>query len=374
MALATDIPSRADIEALATTSRAGAVSIYLPTSPLSQDSEASRIELGNLSARALDQLRAAEHDKREVAAIEQQITSLLDDTPFWRFQSITLALFVTPERSTTFRLPNRLGTFVEVSDRFLVKPLLRAVTFPQAAFILAIAQNSVRLVEISADQPPRVLDDVDLPTDAASAVGLPSISGRAPHGGRVHGSEGQKVRLAQYARAVDRALRGVLTGQSRPLILAAADPLDDIYRAVNSYPHLLTRTLPGNPEKTADAELAGAAREVLDAHYAEQLVELATLFDERGSQGRALYDVADIARAATYGSVETLVLDIDQAIPGFVDDAGAVTFDKADDAINYGVVDETARRALLSGARILAVRQPDVPGGGAVAAILRYAP
>jgi hypothetical protein len=37
-------------------------------------------------------------------------------------------------------------------------------------------------------------------------------------------------------------------------------------------------------------------------------------------------------------------------------------------------VDEIARRAWLTGARLLAVRREDVPGGGDVAGILRYAP
>jgi hypothetical protein len=36
------------------------------------------------------------------------------------------------------------------------------------------------------------------------------------------------------------------------------------------------------------------------------------------------------------------------------------------------VTDEIARRAWLSGARVLAVRNDDIPGRGAVAAILRY--
>jgi hypothetical protein len=49
-----------------------------------------------------------------------------------------------------------------------------------------------------------------------------------------------------------------------------------------------------------------------------------------------------------------------------------VTFSE-DDAASYGVVDEIARRVLLSGGRVLAVRSDDVPGGGSVAAILRYA-
>jgi hypothetical protein len=37
------------------------------------------------------------------------------------------------------------------------------------------------------------------------------------------------------------------------------------------------------------------------------------------------------------------------------------------------VVDEIARRALLTGARVLGVRKDDLPGGTPLAAILRYA-
>jgi hypothetical protein len=67
-------------------------------------------------------------------------------------------------------------------------------------------------------------------------------------------------------------------------------------------------------------------------------------------------------------------VDIDAAVPGEVDDeSGAVTFAQAATAHVHDVTDEIARRAWLSSARVLAVRDRDVPGGGAVAAILRYA-
>jgi hypothetical protein len=44
----------------------------------------------------------------------------------------------------------------------------------------------------------------------------------------------------------------------------------------------------------------------------------------------------------------------------------------ADDAVNYGVVDEIARRVVLTRGRVLAVRREDIPGSGPAAAILRY--
>jgi hypothetical protein len=40
--------------------------------------------------------------------------------------------------------------------------------------------------------------------------------------------------MRQYARGVDQALRPLLAGLGEPLILAAAEPLDSIYRSASS--------------------------------------------------------------------------------------------------------------------------------------------
>jgi hypothetical protein len=55
----------------------------------------------------------------------------------------SLAVFLTPDSERTFRLPNQLSQSVEVSDRFHVSPLMRAVTFPQAAHVLALSKGAV---------------------------------------------------------------------------------------------------------------------------------------------------------------------------------------------------------------------------------------
>jgi hypothetical protein len=283
-------------------------------------------------------------------------------------------VFVTPDTARTFRLPNHLVSMVEVSDRFHLKPLLRSVTFPQLAFVLALAENSVRLLEVAADLDPWEVSVPDLPASAAAAVGKPSIKGRAPRR-KLQGSEGQKVRLGQYSRQIDRALRPLLNGLEVPLILAANQPIDSIFRSVSTYPHLAPTSIPGSPEATTDAELVSSARSVLTELHAQELRTLQDLYERRVSEGRAVQDVVDVARAATLGAVQAVFVDIDEVIPGSIDETtGAVTFGGADDAAHYGVVDEIARRVWLSGGRVLAVRRDDIPGGKSVAAILRYAP
>ncbi|OLT13726.1 hypothetical protein BJF78_21295 [Pseudonocardia sp. CNS-139] len=372
MTLHTDIPSRSEVEQLVSVRDPACVSIYVPTSVITAEARAARIELKNLSATAIGQLEAAKVDAAVVADVQEGLDGLVDDDEFWTVQARSLAVFASSAGLRTFRLPNRLTSAVEVADRFYLKPLLRAVTFPQAAFVLALASGSVRLVEVTPEGPAFTVDVPGLPRDAASAAGKSSIADRAPSR-RIQGSEGQKVRLRQFARKVDQALRGVLTGLELPLVLAATEPMDAIYRSVNSYPHLAGPGIPGSPEEATDEQLAASARTVLDRLYADELTAVRELFDQRAGAGRASADVAVVARAATRGAVDTLLVDIDEKVPGFVDEeTGAVEL-AADDAAGYGVVDETARRVLLSGGRVLAVRRPDVPGGGPVAAILRYA-
>jgi Bacterial archaeo-eukaryotic release factor family 11 len=372
MTLHTDIPTRSEIERLLTARATPCVSIYLATSPVTQDAPAGRIELKNLTSAAAEQIDAAGTDRRTHLAVREPLDELVEDDEFWAEQARSLAVFASPRGVRTYRLPNRLTSAVEVADRFYVKPLLRAVTFPQAGFVLALAAGSVRLVEVTGEGPPFTVDVPGLPTDAASAAGKASIADRSPSR-RIQGSEGQKIRLGQFARKVDHALRGVLTGLELPLILAAAEPLDGIYRSLNSYPHLVEAGISGSPERASDGDLAEAARKVLDEVYEGELSSLRDRFALESSHGRASGDLATIARAATYGAVETLFVDIDEKVAGFVDDeSGALTLAE-DDAASYGVVDEIARRVLLSGGRVLAVRRPDVPGGGPAAAILRYA-
>jgi Bacterial archaeo-eukaryotic release factor family 11 len=368
-----DLPSRSDLEQLIGRRDPASVSIYLPTTPVTPDTQADRIQLGNLARDALEQLRAAGRDDKAVQAVAGHLDDLADDDGFWAVQARSLAIFATPGHLLTFRLANRLNPMIEVADRFYVKPLIRAVTVNQEAFVLALSQNAVRVVEVSADEPASPIRVADMPKDMVDAVGRSSLTSRSPRG-RLQGDEGRKVRMAQFARAVDGALRDLLSGRETPLILAAAPPLDSIFRSTCSYPHLAGETIAGNPDMTSDHDLAVAARGILDTLHADKVRTFADRFDARAGQGWTTTDIAQAAKAATYGAVDTIAVDIDAYAPGVIDDAdGSITLADEAGADSYGITDEIVGRVLLTGGHVLAVRRYDVPGGGTLAAILRYA-
>ena len=367
-----DIPTQQDIKALNKRRADACVSIYLPTTPLTQEVGISHVELRKLSKQAFAQLAESKFDKRRLALMQEAMDHLLDDGEFWRLQANSLAILLTPEDIRTFRLANKLQASLEVSDRFHLKPLLRAVAFPHAAYVLAISENAVRLIEMTADGEAHEIKVRGLPRDAADAVNKATLNSRGPVG-RIQGSEGQKVRFAQFARIVDAATRPILAGLDVPLILVASEPLASIYRSVNSYPGLIPEGVMNTDDRAENSDLAAAARPVLDRRYATELEGVRQTYDARAGAGRAYTDLSDVARAATFGAIDTLLVDIDASVPGTIDEtSGVLALATIAGPSSYDVLDEIAGRTISAGGRVLAVRSNDIPGGGPTAAILRY--
>src|ERR1700704_1622825 len=270
-----DIPTLAEFKALAATRSDACVSLYVPTSPLAEDAQANRIAFEDLAKEAISQLKAAGLDKRRIAPIAEQFGHLsgiiqenTDDNKFkyrqsdpseeidevWACRSNGLALLVTPEMMRTFRLPNRPKPLAEVADRFHLTPLIRAMTSPHDVFVLALSEESVRLIHAFAKFPPQRLQVPDLPSSAEDATHRPSFHVRAPRR-RLQNLEGEKVLLQQYVRKVEQAIHDVLAGQNAPLVLAAEEPLASMFRSVNTYPKLADEMIEGNPAEVTDAEL-----------------------------------------------------------------------------------------------------------------------
>jgi hypothetical protein len=209
-----------------------------------------------------------------------------------------------------------------------------------------------------------------MPTDVEAATWSDLTNGR---GSFTWSAEDQKPRVREFAQAVENALRPILASSSRPLIIAAAEPLASVYRSVSTYPQLADEVIAGNPEDSSLDELAEAARAILIGRYAAQRVELKDRFQNLAAQERAVLEVDAVAKAATYKAIDTLLVDIAQTIPGSIDEAsGEVITDVDGETGNHDVIDEVVRRALLSDTRIFAVQAGDIPSGAPMAASLRF--
>jgi len=387
-----DIPTLPEFKALAAARSDACVSLYVPTSPVTDDEWSNRIAFKDLAQEALSQLQEAGADKRRMASLKEQFDHLAgrdqddnDDnkirkpqrkTPngldeFWRYQANGLAVLTTPDTMRTYRLQHQPKPLAEVADRFHLTPLLRDMTSPHRILVLALSSEAVRLVHAFVNLPPAEIRVSDLPRNAGDATRRPSVHVRAPRG-HLQNLEGEKVLLHKYVRKVHDALRGVLAGQATPLALAGAEPLISMFRSVNTYPYLVEEVINGNPQLLTNAQLEDAALPILDRLYARELKTVIMLYDEMKPR-RATTDLSYVAHAATAGAVDQLVVDLDAVIPGLVSDIdGSVTYAASDDAETYSVVDEVAKRALCTGARVLGARQKELPNNAPLVAILRY--
>jgi hypothetical protein len=271
----------------------------------------------------------------------------------------------------TFRLPYAPKPLAEVADRFHLTPLVRAMTSPRDLFVLKLSEESVRLLHAIANLPPAEVEIPGMSKTAAEATHRPSIHVRAPRG-HLQNLEGEKVLLQKFARSVDQALHEVLAGRTTPLVLAAAEPIASIFREINSYPHLDDEGILQDTDHLTDRQVADLALPMLDRFYQREVNKVIARFDELKPR-LATTDVSYAAHAATAGAIDALLVDLDAVIPGLVSDLdGSVTYAIRDDAETYSVVDEVARRALLSDARVLGAKRDDLPGHAPLVAILRY--
>ncbi|HTN96322.1 MAG TPA: hypothetical protein VL101_05040, partial [Nordella sp.] len=138
--------------------------------------------------------------------------------------------------------------------------------------------------------------------------------------------------------------------------------------------HLAAETIKGNPDRLSTGELAELARAIVQRLHAARIGALAEQYRTREKQGRAGTDLAQVARAAANGAVDTLLVDIDSVIDGTLDETtGAITVAKGASADTYDIVDEVAGLVLRFGGRAIGLRQADLPvATSPVAAIYRY--
>src|ERR1700681_1106741 len=387
-----DIPTLAEFKALAQIKGETCVSLYLPTSPLVDNIRANRVAFRDLAREALAQLREAGADKRKIAVFEERFDHLARlehdvqdedkirklqrakpdpfDT-FWQYQANGLGVLSTSGLMRMFRLPDPPKPLAEVADRFHLTPLIKVMTSPHDVFVLALAEESVRLIHAFVNFPPVRLQIPDLPRNAEEATRRPSFHVRAPRR-RLQNLEGEKVLLHKYVRKVEQAVHGALAGLNTPLVLAAEEPMASMFRSLNTYPRLADEMLEGSPDQVTDRELEDAAIPILDRLYSRELKAVITRYDELKPR-RATTDVSYAAHAATAGAIDQLLVDLDAVIPGLVSDIdGSVTYSASDDAETYSVVSEVARRALYTGARGLGGGKEELPDQAPLPPILRY--
>lgn len=310
------------------------------------------------------QLRTAGAPDTEVSAILGRLRELREGIGSIDLRALpSIGIFATADGARVQPLTTAPTPVALVSDRFLVGPLVAAaLSAIPPVFVLALSANAVRLVDATAI-PARSVPVAELPDNLEEATRL-DLTGDRQTLAHLRTSEDPKTRLREYSRAIASAVEPVLQARQPLLVLAAAEPIASIFRAVMHYQPTADDGIPGNHDDDTEAQLAALATPIADRERRIRIDRQLERFAEMPSRGRALVELRDVVVACRTGAVDTLLVDVDQRVP--------IPSQAFSMATTLDLVDEAIRAALDTDATIVPVRSTDLPSTDPVAAILRY--
>lgn len=382
--------SRRDFEALATANGDLLVSIYLPTHRRGRETEQDRIRLKNGVTEAERRIEALGRDPAELEDAFADLLRLLDDIEFWRHQGDGLAVFIAPEGMRMHRLAVAVDDAVHVGDRFLVRPLLPAVSDGTRFHVLALAMHSVRLLECTRDSV-RDVDAHDLPDDLrdvvgydweqkalqfhtrAAPTGAASSARSAVHHGQGGGEDDEDRERERFLRAVDEALDRLLEGRRAPLVIAADEREIARFRGITRHPQLLEKGVPGNPEHRTAEQLHAAALEIAQPVLEAEARARRDRIAAAAHSDRVATGIAEVLPATMDGRVDTLLVDCDEPIWGAFDpEERRVHLHDSREPQDEDLLDRAVAEAVRTGASVVPASRSEVPAGRRVAAMLRF--
>jgi hypothetical protein len=390
--------SRDDLRALLTNRKTPCVSLFLHTTrgPAHQDHKAWK----NLLREAEERLQAMGQRPSEAKNLLAPAQELFNDTPFWLNLSTGLAGFLSPEMNRFFRLPAVFRDQVVCNDHFHVKPVLPLLTGDGRFYVLALSQKSVRFLQGSRDTVQELGLPAGVPTSLEDALrygdelahdrqfrshsvhthtaaGGPATAREGIFQGKGPGVDSAKDGLEEFCKQVDHGLHHFWHTEQAPLVLAADTVLQPIYRAVNTYSHLLAEGIKGSPEHLGAQELHTRAWDLVRPHFEEEREKIAARYrDLVGSRrGHTGNDLKEVLPAAYQGHVQYLFVARDQERWGKFDPANLnVVLDERaepgdEDLLNLAVV-----HALSHKATVWVVGPAGMPDHTPVAAIYWFGP
>lgn len=344
--------------------RGPALSIFIPTARHGPETQHGPTRLRNLVRLVTSDAEAA-FGAETASQLLAPVLALADDSAAWQHQADGLAIFTSPTEHRQYRLPITLTEDAAIGERFRLRPMVAHLTGDDVFYILALAQDSLRLFEattqsvdeLSTEELPASIDDALRFEDPERQLQSQSVGGGDVHfHGHGAGEELDKEALTRYFRAVDRGLVDMLGPTALPVVIACVDYYLPIYRDITNLSNVLDVAVSGSPEHRSPTELHSAALPLIEPIAKRRATAITNHYQDLAGTGRTLTELPALAAAAREGRIDTLLVAIDDTTP--LDPTTLAEIDHViADAIDTGATVSIAGPSLIE---------------GAVAAILRY--
>jgi release factor family 7 len=255
--------------------------------------------------------------------------------------------------------------------------------------VLALSLHNVRLFEGNADTMneiqlnfPNSMEEALRTDEPEKYLNLHSGSislGQGKGGtGVFHGhdpSDQDKTNIRRFFQFVDDGLNNLLEAKNIPMVLSGVDYLLPIYREASSYQILLEDAILGNPDREKVKDLHTKAWKIVQPLFEESQKKASEKFEQLNGQNSdlAVKDIKTAVKAATFGQVETIFVPLGRQGGGRDDTENNQVISKAEPGTEHeDLFDLAATQTILNSGQVFAVPPEKIPGGGEVAAILRY--
>ncbi len=185
-----------------------------------------------------------------------------------------------------------------------------------------------------------------------------------------------KEYILRFFRHLDTGVRDVIEGNANPpLLIAGVDSLRGLYRQANQYKNLLEGGIEHDPDPLTMPELHERAWAIVEPIFTtEQQDALDNYHHLAGTaDSRAAHTIEDIAPAAYFQRVDTLLLPPDGSVWGAFDaEANKISTQAERQPGDEDLLDFAAVHTMLNGGNVYMIDPAQLPAGATLAAILRY--
>lgn len=360
------------------------ISIYLPTHKVGEQIQQDSIRLKNLLSETESQLKDREVSDKRIKKLLDEPRKLLDQPSFWRHNDNGLALFISEEEMSYYRIPYRFKERVMVSDHYLITPLIPMITLEGTFCVLALSQKNIRLLKCTRNSvEPIALEDTPTSLDEylkydVNEKHLQHHSGGGTGTAIFHGQGGAREtdtqEIINFMKTVENEVTSLMQRRNDPLIVAGVERAVAEYRKANHYSRLIDQSINENPDPLSDQEIGKRGWEVIKSYFLKDMYDDIGRFADLSGSEKQSDNLTQIVEAAYYGKVDSLFVPIGEHSWGW--------FDQERDEVHHSseprngehdLINMAAIKTLIQSGNVYALDKNDMPNSASIAAIFRYA-
>lgn len=288
-------------------------SLYLDTYRQGRDTRLGPKQLARFQEDLQGHAHLQETLGEALAAYLQPLTALQEDASAWQTMGEGLALFLTPTKAVAVRLRRDPHPSLTVGGPRL-HPLVREQEYTQSFYLLAVAQDSVRLLQGDSWGFKEIVSP-HLPLNLEAA--LPEvrrdrqskITGR-PRGHQVYRGNATTVEQSErFLHLVGQGLQKTLAGREPlPLILATVEEHVKPLQEASGYRHFTQEFINGSHSNSSSSHLHELALPLMVREAARKRLGLGEEVEAATAKKLTLVSLEEIIPLAQEGRVGKLLV------------------------------------------------------------------